>query len=104
MESDVILTNTRGPHVDSMANHAIGMMLILAHKWPELFRDAQERRWDPWNYVWQYPDLRDSRMGILALGDVGTAIARRAHGFGIEVYAVDKHPKPSMLEQVTYKE
>ena len=98
VESDVVLTNTKGPHVDSMANHAIGMMLILAHKWQEFFRDAAERRWDPWNYVWQYRDLRDSTMGILALGDVGAAIARRAHGFGMNVCAVDKHPKPAIPE------
>ena len=34
-------------------------------------------------------------MGILALGDIGTAVARRAHGFGMRVYAVDRHPRPA---------
>ena len=97
-ESDVILTNTRGPHVPSMANHAMAMILNLAHKWQEFFRDQQERKWDPWNYVWQYEDLHERTMGIVARGDVGTASARRAHGFGMKVYAVDKHPKPDMPE------
>ena len=34
-------------------------------------------------------------MGILALGDIGAAVAWRAHGFGMDVYAVDKHPRPA---------
>ncbi len=97
-ESDIILTNTRGPHAPSMANHAMAMILNLAHKWHDFFLHEQERKWDPWNYVWQYQDLDDRTMGILAIGDVGMAVARRAHGFGMKVYAVDKHPKPDMAE------
>ena len=31
-------------------------------------------------------------MGILALGGIGMAVARRATGFGMDVYAVDKNP------------
>ena len=98
VDSDVILTNTRGPHAPSMANHAMGMVVFLAHKWHDFFRDEQERKWDPWHYVWQYEDLGGRTMGILALGDVGSAIARRAHGFDMRVYAVDKNPKPEMPE------
>ena len=97
-ESDIILTNARGPHAPSMANHAMAMMLILAHKWHDFFRDEQERKWDPWNYVWQYEDLGGHTIGILALGDVGIAVAQRAHGFGMKVHAVDKYPKPDMPE------
>ena len=97
-ESDIILTNARGPHAPPMANHAMGMIVILAHKWHDFFRDEQERKWDPWNYIWQYEDLGGRTMGILALGDVGSAVARRAHGFGMKVYAVDKFPKPEMPE------
>ena len=97
-ESDIILTNARGPHAPSMANHAMAMVLNLAHKWHDFFRHQQECKWDPWNYIWQYQDLDDRTMGILALGDVGMAVARRAHGFGMKVYAVDRYPKPDMAE------
>ena len=81
-----------------MANQAMAMILNLAHKWHDFFRDQQDRKWDPWNYVWQYQDLDGRTMGILALGDVGMALARRAHGFGMRVYAADKYPKPEMAE------
>ncbi len=97
-ESDIILTNARGPHAPSMANQTMAMILNLAHKWHDFFRDQQDRKWDPWNYVWQYQDLDGRTMGILALGDVGMALARRAHGFGMRVYAADKYPKPEMAE------
>ena len=37
-------------------------------------------------------------MGILALGGIGRAVARRGYGFGMEVYAVDAHPMPAPPE------
>jgi phosphoglycerate dehydrogenase-like enzyme len=89
MDSDVVLTNTRGPHANPMADHAFGMVLNLARPFP-VFRDDQRGR------VWsdghrdRMVDLSGRNMGILALGDVGMAVAQRAHGFGMRVYAVDK--------------
>ena len=94
LESDVVLTNARGPHAPPMADHAIGMMVNLAHRWRELFEDQRAHRWETPQYVGRYVELAGRTMGILALGDIGTEVARRAHGFGMKVYAVDKYPKP----------
>ena len=41
-------------------------------------------------------------MGILALGDIGKAVARRAYGFDMDVYAVDLNPvtPPPQVKEV----
>ena len=33
-------------------------------------------------------------MGLVGVGDIGMSIARRAHGFDMEIYAVDKNTEP----------
>ena len=95
VDSDVVLTNSRGPHAPPMADHVMGMVLSLAHRMGELWEDQQAHRWEPGPYNDTYVELAGSTIGILSLGDIGMAVARRAHGFGMEVYAVDKHPRPT---------
>ena len=92
LNSDVVLTNCRGPHAAPMADHAIGMMVNLAHHTREIFEDQKAHRWNGGVYNSRMVELAGSTMGILALGDIGMAVARRAHGFGMEVYGVDKQP------------
>ena len=92
VESDVVLTNSRGPHALPMANHVFAMMLSLAHSMPALADAQRDRDWHAAKNIPPFVDLDGRVMGILALGDVGKAVARRAVGFGMEVYAVDRHP------------
>ena len=91
-ESDVVVTNCRGPHADPMADHVIGMMVTLAHRLRDQWDDQRAGNWDISKYDNTFVPLTGKTMGILALGDIGAAIARRAHGFGMRVYAVDKFP------------
>ena len=94
VESDVVVTNSPGPHANVMADHVMGMVVALAHRFGELWDDQRAHHWSTTKYKARYMELSGRTMGILALGEIGMAIARRAHGFGMDVYAVDKHPKP----------
>jgi phosphoglycerate dehydrogenase-like enzyme len=93
IDSDVVLTNTRGPHADTMADHALGMMLNFVRPYFEWKDEQRKRRWTriPED---RFLDLHGYNMGLVGLGDVGIATARRAHGFGMIVHSVDKFPKP----------
>jgi len=93
IESDVVLTNTRGPHAAPMADHVLALMLSLAHHLSEQRDDQRDHRWETIKYSGRFAPLGGRTMGILALGDIGTEVARRAHGFGMQVYAVDRHPE-----------
>ena len=93
VESDVVVTNTKGPHVAPMADHVMGMIVMLAHRWRELMEDQRLHRWEVDKYHNTYLQLEGSTMGILAVGDIGAAVARRAHGFGMKIYGVDVQPR-----------
>lgn len=94
--SPVTFTNSRGLHATSMAEHALGMMLAVARKL-HLARDAQrEARWTDramWSEPPPFRDLEGSSLGLLGLGQVGGAIARRARAFGMTVRAVTRTPR-----------
>ena len=44
-------------------------------------------------------DLADCKVGIIGLGDIGQAVARRLRAFGCELYYYSLHRKPADLEQ-----
>lgn len=92
IDSDVVLTNTRGHHSESMGDHVFGMILNLARPFT-LLRDDQRRHSWSGGQSGKTVDLNGSNIGILAMGGAGMAVARRAHGFGMNVYGVDKHPR-----------
>ena len=98
VESDVTLTNALGPHANPMADHVFALLLSLTHCLPELFEDQRARRWEMMKYQDRYVELDSRTMGILALGGIGRAVARRAHGFGMKVYAADIGQVPGMPE------
>ena len=95
VESPVIVTNGRGLHALSMAEHTLGVMLMFARKL-HLARDAQrERRWTQ-RELWADPSpfrrLAGSTLGIVGFGGIGRAIAERARPLGLEVLVVRRHP------------
>ena len=95
VDSDVVLTNARGPHAAPMADHVMGMCLAFAHRSNEMMEDQKARRWDMGKYDRSFTPMEGGAMGILALGGIGAAVARRAVGFGMRVCAVDKNPYPA---------
>ncbi len=93
--SDIPITNAREPHVAPMADHVFGFIIALAHKLHWMWDDQKAKNWRMYDYAWQQIDLEGSTMGIVALGNIGRAVAKRAQGFSMNVYAVDKFPRPS---------
>ena len=95
VDSDVVVTNSRGLHADSMAEHAIGLMLSFTRKLHRS-RDAQrERRWtqnEQWIEPPMFSSLVGATLGIVGLGRVGSAIATRAQAMGMRVIAVRRNP------------
>lgn len=95
IESPVLVTNGRGTHSEPMAEHTIGVMLAFVRKL-HLARDAQIR--SEWSAVSMFHDppafrsLAGSTLGLVGLGSIGAAIARKARALGMHVLAVRRHP------------
>jgi phosphoglycerate dehydrogenase-like enzyme len=100
-ESDVIVTNTRGAHAATMAEHAFGLLFFLTRGFDSLYVSQQQK-------VWQHPVARAGvglaglTMGIIGLGNIGRAIGERAKAFKMNVIAVDAHdvPQPEYVSKL----
>jgi phosphoglycerate dehydrogenase-like enzyme len=89
VDSDVLLTNVRGTHANAMADHVFAQLLALTHRLPQAWEDQRAHRWDTPAYDGRIVEISGKTIGIVALGGIGLAIARRAHGFGMRVVGVD---------------
>jgi len=93
--SDVVVTNIPGAHADGMADHVFALILTFAHHMRELWQAQRDHRWVRDEFLGKMMDLRGRTMGILSLGHIGRAVARRAAGFGMIVCGVDIRPMPA---------
>jgi D-2-hydroxyacid dehydrogenase (NADP+) len=87
--SDVILTNSRGMHAETIAEHVIALTLALFRGLPTAVRRQSERMWAQEELSVPGPRLlRGSTMGIVGLGGIGAAIAAAASGLGMRVEGI----------------
>ncbi len=95
VESPVVVTNARGLHAVSMAEHALGVLLTFARKL-HLARDAQLRgHWSQEEQALGGPpmgQLAGASLGLVGFGAIGHAIAGRAAALGMRVRAVRRRP------------
>jgi phosphoglycerate dehydrogenase-like enzyme len=89
---EVTLTNARGAHAGTIADHTFAFILAFTRHVPDLLLDKAARRWDRPGRSAGARELSGSLLGILGLGRIGSEIARRGLGFGMEVHAVDVNP------------
>ncbi len=82
------VTNSRGAHPESVSEHVFTMLLGLMRHLKEYARQQAEHKWQPINM----DTLFGKTMCIIGVGNVGSAVARRARGFGMRVIGVDILP------------
>jgi len=100
--SDVIVTNSRGIHGVTMAEHAIGVAIALVRDLPAAVRRQAAHEW-AYVGISSIKTLRGRRMLVVGLGAVGSEVARAASALGMRVSAVRRHPeapRPDWVESV----
>jgi lactate dehydrogenase-like 2-hydroxyacid dehydrogenase len=86
----VVVTNTPGVLDEEVADLTIGLLLATIRRIPQADRFLREGRWAGGDFPLS-PTLRNRRIGILGLGKIGKAIARRLEGFGVYIAYHGRH-------------
>lgn len=85
----VIVTNTPGVLTETTADLAMALLLASARRITEGDRYVREGRFQRWGpLLFTGPEVHGRTLGILGMGRIGQATARRAHfGFGMKILA-----------------
>lgn len=94
-ENGIIVTNTPDVLTDEVADLAMGLLIATVRRLPQADRYLRDGKWPSGNFPLT-ASLREKKMGILGLGRIGAAIARRADAFGLELSYHSRNPKPDV--------
>ncbi len=85
-ERGVLVTNTPGVLTETTADLAFALLLAAARRLAEGERAVREGAWGPWHPTWMLGSaVHGATLGVVGPGRIGTAVARRAQGFGMRV-------------------
>ena len=96
----VTITNTPGVLDETTAYLAFALLLATARRLTEAERLLRQGQWKGWSPLWLAgKDVYGAVLGIVGLGRLGQAVARRARGFGMKVlYAGRRRNPPAETE------
>src|SRR5450756_1324569 len=91
--SDTVVTNMRGAHAQTIAESAFSMLLFLTRGLADIYAEQAKKSWK------RPPEgklrgISGLTMGVIGLGNIGSAVAKRAYAFDMRVIAVDSHDVP----------
>ncbi|MEM7042882.1 MAG: D-glycerate dehydrogenase [Pseudomonadota bacterium] len=83
----ITVTNTPGVLTDDTADMTMALILGVSRRLAEGERLARSGEWDGWSPTGMLGHrITGKRLGILGMGRIGTAVARRSRGFGLSIH------------------
>ena len=97
----VIVTNTPGVLDETTADVAFMLLLAAARRLGESERVLRAGRWEWWGpKLFMGPDVWGKKLGIVGLGRIGQAVARRARGFDMEILYYNRSRREEAEEEL----
>lgn len=91
----VAVTRAHGVNADDTADHAMGLILSGWRRILEGDQAVRRGEWDRERHSFSVPTLQRRRLGVVGLGAIGEAVARRGEAFGWSVAWWGPRVKPA---------
>lgn len=92
--------NTPGVLTETTADFAWALLMAAARRIVEGVEYVRSGQWVTWGpMLLMGPDLYGATLGIVGMGRIGQAVARRAMGFGMRILYADAQPIPGVAEE-----
>ena len=83
----ILVSNTPGVVTEDTADMTLALMLAVTRKIPEGLAEMQAGDWRGWSPMAHLGGrIGGKRLGILGMGRIGQAVARRAQAFGMQIH------------------
>lgn len=97
----VLITNTPGVLTETTADLTFALLMATARRLYEGQRSIVEGRWQTWSPMFMTgQDIYGATLGIVGAGRIGSAVARRAKGFGMQILYSNRRPSPALEQEV----
>jgi lactate dehydrogenase-like 2-hydroxyacid dehydrogenase len=90
---NVVLTNTPNVLTEEVADTALGLLLSTVRELPQAERFVRAGKWLERYYPLTKATLRNRTVGMVGMGAIGQAIARRLDAFGVPVVYHTRKPR-----------
>lgn len=90
----IVVTHTPDVLTEEVADTAIGLLLCTVRELPQAERHLRAGKWLRGSYPLSRATLRNRTVGLVGMGRIGTAIARRLEAFGLPVVYHARQPRP----------
>jgi lactate dehydrogenase-like 2-hydroxyacid dehydrogenase len=102
----IIVTNTPDVLNEEVADTTLGLLLCTVREFPQGDRFVRAGKWEQGAYPLSPASLRDRSVGIVGMGRIGQAIARRLEAFRVPIVYHSRRPQagvpykhyPSLLD------
>ena len=106
---NITVTNTPGVLTEDTADMAMALILAVPRRLMEGMAVMNEQKdWKGWSPTWMLGNrIWGKRLGIIGMGRIGQAVARRAKAFGMQIHYHNRRRLPAGVEgelEATYWE
>jgi len=97
---NIIVTNTPDVLTEDTADMTMALILAVPRRLVEGERLMRKGDWTGWSPTWMLGHrIFGKRLGIIGMGRIGQAVARRARGFGLSVHYHNRNRVHEDVEQ-----
>ena len=96
----IIVTNTPGVLTEDTADMTMALILAVPRRLVEGVTVLESEQFKGWSPNWMLGHrIQGKRLGIVGMGRIGQAVARRARAFGLQIHYHNRKPVPATIEQ-----
>jgi glyoxylate reductase len=96
----IMVTNTPGVLTEDTAEMTMALILAVPRRLAEGFEVLEHGKWDGWSPTWMLGHrIWGKRLGIIGMGRIGQAVARRARAFGMSIHYHNRRRVAPQIEE-----
>jgi glyoxylate reductase len=100
LERGIAVTNTPGVLTEDTADMTMALMLAVPRRLVEGADELKAEHFQGWSPSWMLGHrIWGKRLGIIGMGRIGQAVARRAKAFGLQIHYHNRKPVAPQIEQ-----
>lgn len=100
VQRGITVTNTPGVLTEDTADMTMALILAVPRRLAEGFEVLEHGEWSGWSPTWMLGKrVAGKRLGVIGMGRIGQAVAKRAAAFGMSIHYHNRRRLPEAIEQ-----